>query len=113
MSDLDGVADGLPNHHRPGSCPTTRRRTASADSHPTKSLGMHSLLPRLDLVPELLVGLAPAVWPIPLQSCRWLADSRDRRTGERLDRLEDLPALSLPHDHELHQDLPEGAQRTT
>ena len=71
MSDLDGVADGLPNHHRPGSCPTTRRRTASADSHPTKSLGMHSLLLRLDLVPELLVGLAPAIL---LQSCRWLAD---------------------------------------
>ena len=44
----------------------------------------------LDLVPELLVE--PGQIPLavdPLQSYRWLADSRDQHTGERLDRLDD------------------------
>ena len=44
----------------------------------------------LDLVPQLLVEPGPLSRPsILLQSYRWLADSRDQRTGERLDRLED------------------------
>ena len=48
---------------------------------------------------------------ILLQSYRWLADGRDQRTGESLDRLEGpVPSLSLPYDHELHQDLPQRAQ---
>jgi hypothetical protein len=34
---------------------------------------------------------------ILLQSCRWLADSRDQRTGERLDRLEDPFRLYRRH----------------
>jgi succinate dehydrogenase / fumarate reductase iron-sulfur subunit len=46
----------------------------------------------------LLLDLLPGYWwnqdrylgpSILLQSYRWLADSRDQRTGERLDRLED------------------------
>ena len=52
--------------------------------------------------------LGPAVL---LQAYRWIVDSRDEATGERLDQLEDpIPALSLPHDHELRRHLPEGAQ---
>ena len=52
--------------------------------------------------------LGPAVL---LQAYRWLADSRDEKTGERLDAARrPVPALSLPHDHELHPHLPEGPQ---
>ena len=44
----------------------------------------------LDLVPELWWNQDRYLGPsILLQSYRWLADSRDQRTGERLDRLED------------------------
>ena len=50
--------------------------------------------------------LGPAVL---LQAQRWIMDSRDEASGERLDNLED-PALPLPHDHELRQGLPEGPQ---
>jgi succinate dehydrogenase / fumarate reductase iron-sulfur subunit len=52
--------------------------------------GGHPVLLLLDLVPELLVE--PGQIPLavdPLQSYRWLADSRDQHTGERLDRLDD------------------------
>jgi succinate dehydrogenase / fumarate reductase iron-sulfur subunit len=53
-------------------------------------VGVHPLLLLLDLVPELLVNRDRYLGPsILLQSYRWLADSRDQRTGERLDRLED------------------------
>ena len=52
--------------------------------------------------------LGPAIL---LQAYRWLADSRDEMTGERLDAARgSVPALSLPHDHELRQRLPQGAQ---
>ena len=52
--------------------------------------------------------LGPAVL---LQAYRWLADSRDEahRRAARQAR-GPVPPLSLPHDHELHQDLPEGPQ---
>jgi succinate dehydrogenase / fumarate reductase iron-sulfur subunit len=44
----------------------------------------------LDLVPELLVERRPLSRPgILLQAYRWLIDSRDEATGERLDNLED------------------------
>ena len=46
-----------------------------------------------------------------LQAYRWLIDSRDEATGERLDDAAgSVPALSLPHDHELRQHLPEGPE---
>ena len=52
--------------------------------------------------------LGPAVL---LQAYRWIADSRDEKTGERLDALEDPFRLyRCQHHHELHQDLPEGAE---
>ena len=44
-------------------------------------------MPRADQVPPAVE--AWGVVPVLLQSYRWLADSRDQRTGERLDRLED------------------------
>jgi hypothetical protein len=46
-----------------------------------------------------------------LQAYRWLIDSRDENTGERLDDLEDpVPPLSLPYDHELRTGLPQEPQ---
>jgi succinate dehydrogenase/fumarate reductase-like Fe-S protein len=59
---------------------------------------MHSLLLLLDLLPELLVEPGPLLGPsILLQSYRWIADSRDQRTGELLDRLEDPFRLYRRH----------------
>ena len=52
--------------------------------------------------------LGPAIL---LQAYRWLADSRDEMTGERLDAARgSVPPLSLPHDHELRERLPQGPQ---
>ena len=55
-----------------------------------RALRVHPVLLLLDQLPELLVErdkfLGPAVL---LQAYRWLADSRDEMTGERLDQLED------------------------
>ena len=51
----------------------------------------------LDLLPELLVQPGPLSRSILLQSYRWLADSRDQRTAERLDRLEDAFRLYRCH----------------
>ncbi len=46
-----------------------------------------------------------------LAAYRWIVDSRDEATGERLDDLRGpVPAVPLPHHHELHADLPEGAE---
>ena len=46
-----------------------------------------------------------------LHAYRWIIDSRDEATGERLDESgRSLQALSLPHHHELCQDLSEGAE---
>ncbi len=52
--------------------------------------------------------LGPAIL---LQAYRWIVDSRDEDTGERLDDLgRSVQALPLPHDHELRAHLPEGSQ---
>ena len=52
--------------------------------------------------------LGPAVL---LQAYRWIADSRDEAPASGWTQLEDpVQAVSLPHDHELHQHLPEGAE---
>ena len=46
-----------------------------------------------------------------LQAYRFIADSRDEATNERLDNLEDpVSAVPLPHDHELRRRLPEEPQ---
>ena len=52
--------------------------------------------------------LGPAVL---LQAYRWISDSRDEANGRAARQCRrSVPALSLPHDHELRQGLPEGAQ---
>ena len=52
--------------------------------------------------------LGPAIL---LQADRWVEDSRDERTGERLDELEDpFRPLPLPHHPQLHQGLPQGPE---
>ena len=51
---------------------------------------MHPLRLLLDLVPELLVEQRALLGPAALlQANRWVKDSRDEATGERLDNLED------------------------
>ena len=46
-----------------------------------------------------------------LQAYRWLIDSRDEATGRAARQSRrSVPALSLPHDHELRQGLPEGSE---
>ena len=56
-----------------------------------RAVRVHPVRLLLDGVPELLVGTATSSWgrPILLQAYRWLVDSRDEMTGERLDALED------------------------
>ena len=50
--------------------------------------------------------LGPAIL---LQAYRWVIDSRDEATGERLDNLEDpFRLVSLPYHYELRQSLPKG-----
>ena len=52
--------------------------------------------------------LGPAVL---LQAYRWIADSRDEYTGESAGCAGGpVQAVSLPHDHELHRYLSEGAE---
>ena len=51
---------------------------------------MHPVLLLHHELPELLVKRRPLSGPaVLLQACRWIADSRDEYTGERLDDLED------------------------
>jgi succinate dehydrogenase / fumarate reductase iron-sulfur subunit len=51
---------------------------------------VHTLRLLLDLVPILLVESERFLGPAALlQAYRWLVDSRDEATGERLDHLED------------------------
>ncbi len=46
-----------------------------------------------------------------LAAYRFIADSRDQDTAGRLDNLEDpVPAVPLPHDHELRRRVPEEPQ---
>jgi hypothetical protein len=46
-----------------------------------------------------------------LQAYRFLVDSRDQATGERLDNLEDpYRSVPLPHDPQLHRRLPQGPE---
>ena len=46
-----------------------------------------------------------------LAAYRWIVDSRDEATGERLDmRSRILPAVPLPYHHELHRGLSEGPE---
>jgi len=71
--------------------PPERERPQSPASAPSSTgSGMHPLLLLLDRLSQLLVErdryLGPAIL---LQAYRWIVDSRDESTGERLDQLED------------------------
>ena len=59
---------------------------------------VHPVRVLLDVVPELLVELGPFLGPAALlQAYRWIVDSRDETTGERLDQLEDAFRLYRCH----------------
>src|SRR5208282_3300073 len=78
-------------------------------------VGVRPLLLLLDLVPELLVEPGPLSRPVDPVTVVPLARRQPRSAHWRASRPArgSVPALSLPHDHELHQDLPEGAQPGT
>src|SRR6185436_3909228 len=78
-------------------------------------VGVHPLLLLLDLLPELLVEPGPLSWPVDPAAILPLARRQPRPAHRRAPRPArgPVPALSLPHDHELHQDLPERPQPGT
>src|SRR5208282_2741586 len=77
-----------------------------------RAVGVHSVLLLLDLLPELLVERGPvsgtggAAAGVSLD--RGFARRGDRRAAGCAGG--PVQAVSLPHDHELHADLPEGAE---
>src|ERR1700740_1129237 len=73
---------------------------------------MHPLLLLLDLLPELLVEPGPLSRPVDPAAVLSLARRQPRSANRRAPRPArgPVPALSLPYNHELHQDLPERAQ---
>ena len=74
-----------------------------------RSLRMHSLRLLFDLVPELLVELRALSGPSGAAAILSLARRQPRRGHGRTARQSgrSVPALSLPHDHELREYLPE------
>ena len=92
-----------------------RSRAAAVEGRPGEdqhAVGVHSLRVLLDVVPELLVERRSLLGPAALlQAYRWIVDSRDeidrRAAGSARGR---VPALSLPHDPELHAGVPEGLE---
>jgi succinate dehydrogenase / fumarate reductase iron-sulfur subunit len=87
----------------------SRRKIARSSTASTSASSAPAARPRARATGgTATVILGPAAL---LHAYRWLIDSRDEATGERLDALGGpLQALSLPHDHELRPGLPEGAE---
>ena len=77
-----------------------------------RTLRVHPVRLVLDLLPELLVERRPLSRPRDPASGLSLADQFARRGDGRTARQSrrPVPPLSLPHDHELRQDLPQGPQ---
>ena len=77
-----------------------------------RPLRVHPLLLLLDRLPELLVELRPLPRSRGPAAGLSLAGRQPRRGDRRAARPArgPVPPLSLPHDHELRQRLPEGAQ---
>ena len=77
-----------------------------------RPLRVHPVRLLLDLVPELLVERRALSRPGGAAAGLSLADRLPRRGDRRAARRSrgPVPALPLPHDHELRQDLPEGPQ---
>ena len=94
--------------------PPDRERLQSKEDQEKidRPVGVHPVRLLLDLVPELLVEQRPL--PRPGRAAGGL--SLDRRHARRGDRRAprrargSVPAVSLPHDHELHRSLPEGSE---
>ncbi len=84
------------------------RRPAEA----RRALRVHSVRLLLDLVPELLVERGPLPRPGGAASGLSLADRQPRRGDRRAARRSrgSVPALPLPHHHELRADLPEAPE---
>jgi succinate dehydrogenase / fumarate reductase, iron-sulfur subunit len=71
---------------RPMRSACRRRKTAPSWT----AVRVHPVRLLLDVLPELLVEPTEFLGPAALlQAYRWIADSRDEATGERLDDLED------------------------
>jgi hypothetical protein len=94
--------------------PTPRKewRRARRPREARRALRVHPVCLLLDLVPELLVERRPLSRPGRAAAGLSLADRQPRRGDRRAARQSGrpVPALSLPHHHELRQDLPEGPQ---
>ena len=77
-----------------------------------RALRVHPVRLLLDILSELLVERRALSRPGGAAAGLSLADRQPRRGDRRAARQSGrpVPALSLPHDHELHPDLPEGPQ---
>ncbi len=77
-----------------------------------RPVGVHPVLLLLDLVPQLLVERRPLSRPGHPAAGLSLDRRQPRRGDGRAPGQSrgSVPALSLPHHHELHQDLPEGLE---
>src|SRR5215470_19749436 len=75
-------------------------------------MGMYSVLLLHDLVPELLVERRALSWTRRAVAGLSLDRRQPRRENRRAARSarRPVPALPLPHDHELHPHLPQGPQ---
>jgi succinate dehydrogenase / fumarate reductase iron-sulfur subunit len=96
--------------------PAAGTGTAAVQGRPRQAgrpVRVHPVRLLLDQLPELLVEWRPLSRPaILLQAYRWIVDSRDEDTGERLDDLEDPFRLYRCHTimNCTDQDLPEGSR---
>ena len=95
--------------------PTPREGMAAEPRRPQQArrpLRVHPVRLLLDVVPELLVERRPLSRPGRAAAGLSLADRLPRRGDRRAARRArgPVPALSLPHHHELRQGLPEGPQ---
>ncbi len=91
--------------------PPDRERPQSIEerAQARRAVGMHPVLLLLDRVPVLLVERRALSRPGGAAAGLSLAGRQPRREDRRAARRarRPVPALSLPHDHELHPDLPE------
>jgi hypothetical protein len=93
---------------RPTKSACSRRKTAKRST----ALGLHPVRLLLDVLPELLVERRSLSRP-GHRCCRPIAGSSTAATkrpasASTISRIRS--AVSLPHHHELHQDLPEGLE---
>ena len=103
---IEPVAANRQPAPRPRTPPVARRAGATR-----RFVGVHPVLLLFDLLPELLVEPGQIPRPIHPVAILPLAGGQPRSADRRAPRptRRPVPALSLPHDHELHQDVPEGA----